>query len=99
MSIFEYISKHHESMKKENNITQRQWLKIEEVHLYVPLGERAIRDLIKEGRIKSVKPAHGPTLTKKEWIDEYLETESSSYSESEQIAKEILYGSKGKGKT
>ncbi len=78
--------------RNNQDITQRPWLKIEEVQEYVPLGIRSIRTLIKERRIKSVKPDHGPVLTKKEWIDEYLESCAENDSETHQIVEEMLNG-------
>ncbi len=60
--------------KIKTSIADRTWLKIEEVQEYVPLGMRTIRTLCNDGSIRCVKPKHGPMLTKKAWIDEYLES-------------------------
>lgn len=61
-------------MARANNINQREWLKVTEIPQYVPIGLKSAQTLVKERRIKSVKPGHGPALTRKKWIDEYLES-------------------------
>jgi len=49
------------------------WFNIKNAARYMDIGERTLRELVKLGYLSCSKPHVGPTLIRKEWMDEYLE--------------------------
>jgi len=67
------------------------WLKIKSAAEYCDMGERTVRDWIKQG-LPFAKLPSGTVLIKRQWLDDYLESFMTTRNEAEKVADEILKG-------
>ncbi len=71
------------------------WFNIKNAAQYMDVGERSVRELVKLGYLPCSRPHVGPTLIKKEWMDEYLEgciVNADINAQIDKIVREVVNG-------
>jgi hypothetical protein len=65
------------------------WLKVKSAAKYCDMGERTVRDWLKDG-LPHAKLPSGTVLIKRDWIDAFLANFKTTNDETEKIVDDIL---------
>ena len=80
-------------MMDMNTSNNTRWMKVKDISKHIPLSDKTIRKLIREGKIKSFKPDYGPILVRPEDVDEYIEScIVQCPSEIDKLVSEVMNG-------
>jgi len=88
-------------MRSLHDITEKNsllvWLTAQQASVYSGINVKYIRKLMASGKLRYSQPDLGQKLTKREWIDEYLEDceiKPNKYVEEaiDKALKEVIYG-------